>query len=72
MTSAQAWFTSVQLQSQFISAVVELQSALRRMSEAWDGESDRCDRGKERKEKGVKGKDGHVRIMKSLFAKQNH
>lgn len=45
VTSAQAWFTSPQLQSHLTSAVGELQSALRRMSEAWDGESGRDDRG---------------------------
>lgn len=44
VTSAQAWFTSLQLQSNFTGAVVELQSALRKMSEAWDGESGRSDR----------------------------
>ncbi|XP_015759293.1 PREDICTED: coiled-coil domain-containing protein 171-like [Acropora digitifera] len=44
VTSAQAWFTSLQLQSNFTGAVVELQSALRKMSEAWNGESERSDR----------------------------
>jgi len=45
VTSAQAWFTSSQLQSHLTSAVSELQSALDRMSEAWDGDSGRDDRG---------------------------
>lgn len=45
MTSAQAWFTSSPLQSHLTSAVSELQSALDRMSEAWDGDSGRDDRG---------------------------
>lgn len=45
VTSAQAWFTSSQLQSHLTSAVSELQSALNRMSEAWDGDSGRDDRG---------------------------
>ena len=46
VTSAQAWFTSPQLLSHVSSAVGELQSALRRMGEAWDGESERGDRGR--------------------------
>ena len=46
VTSAQAWFSSPQLQHHVTSAVGELQSALRRMSEAWDGESGRDERGK--------------------------
>lgn len=45
VTSAQAWFTNSQLQSQLTSAVNELQSALNRMSEASDGDSGRNDRG---------------------------
>lgn len=45
VTSAQAWFTSSQLQSHLTSAVSELQSALDRMSETWDGDSGRDDRG---------------------------
>lgn len=44
-TSAQAWFTSSQLQSHLTRAVNELQSALNRMSEASDGDSGRDDRG---------------------------
>ena len=45
VTSAQAWFTSSQLQSHLTSAVNELQSVLNRMSEASDGDSGRSDRG---------------------------
>ncbi|KAJ7371526.1 hypothetical protein OS493_024866 [Desmophyllum pertusum] len=41
VTSAQAWFTSSQLQSHLTSAVGELQSALNRTSEVWDGDSGR-------------------------------
>lgn len=44
VTSAQAWFTSLQLQSLFTGAVVELQSALRKMSEARDEEPEKGDR----------------------------
>ncbi|XP_020628839.1 coiled-coil domain-containing protein 171-like isoform X2 [Orbicella faveolata] len=44
VTSAQAWFTSSQLRSHLTSAVSELQSALNRMNEAWDGDSGRDDR----------------------------
>ena len=45
VTSAQAWFTSLQLQSHVTSAVSELQSALGRMREARDGERERDSRG---------------------------
>lgn len=45
VTSAQAWFTSLQLQSHVTSAVSELQSALGRMREARDGEPERDSRG---------------------------
>lgn len=45
VTSAQAWFTSSQLQSHLTGAVSELQSALNRMREAWDEDSGHDDRG---------------------------